>query len=273
MVGMAVHSFRWQSRLILLLVVPAAGVFASVQTPGTPLGNAAGAAAFSVAMGLAVLFARAGSGGAVLLGMLLAYCYGVTPSFPHSGLWPLAAALVLTLGCSRVGRARKRAHEPAEEPTRRSAVQVAANLGAGALAGATLNAHGALAAHTAMLAALAELTADTLGSELGQLSPWLPRMLLTGKVAAPGTDGAISLPGTAAATLGGCLVAAVGAWAFALPVRFAGVAVLCGVAGMLLDSVLGQLLEHRGLLHNDTVNFLSNVAAAGAALVVADRMR
>ena len=254
---------------MLLLVLPFAGGYAGIQLINAGAGSlpiAAGAAAFAIALGAVVLLARAATVGAASTGVLLAFCYGITPSYPHSLLWPLGAALALTLGCSRIGRNRKQQHAP-DEGHARDTAQVAANLGAGALAGAALNAHGALAAHTAIVAALAELAADTLASELGQLSPWPPRMLLTGRVAAPGTDGAISPLGTAAALAGAAAVATVGMWACALPMGLAGVAVVCGFGGMVLDSILGQLLERRSLLHNDAVNFLSNAAAATAALL------
>ena len=264
---------NWQQRLILLVVLPAAGVYAAIQlSNAASLRPAAQAAAFAVVLGATVLAARAATFGAALLGMLLAFCYGIAPSYPHSALWPLTATLVLTLGASRVGRARKRSGDEGETTRGRDAVQVAANLGAGVLACAALNRYGALAAHTAVLAALAELTADTLGSELGQLSRQPPRMLLTGRIATPGVDGAISLPGSAAALIGALLVTAIGMWAFALPLRFAAVSLACGFAGMLFDSVLGQLLEQRRLLGNDAVNFLSCLTAMLAALWLGTRV-
>lgn len=262
---------RWHSRAILLIVLPAAGVYAAIQVLDLPFFRLAESSAlFAVALAALVFTARAATPGAALLGALLAFCYGITPSFPHSSLWPLAATLALTLGASRLAKSRLagKAH-----PHSRDAAQVAANLGAGALAGATLNSHGALAAHTAMLAALAELAADTLASELGQFSSRPPRMLLTGRIAAPGTDGAISLAGTAFGLLGAALVCTVGWWAFALPLPLIALALACGFAGMFIDSLLGQLLETSGILNNDAVNFLSNLAAVLAALWISVRIR
>jgi uncharacterized protein (TIGR00297 family) len=260
----------WQSRAVLLLVVPAAGVYAALLFVDVPsLHLLATAAAWSVALAVAVVLARAATVPAALLGALLAFCYGLTPGSPHSPLWLLFCTLVLTLGASRVGKTRKRVLALelglGEEHSGRTAAQVAANLGVGALAGALSNTEGALVAHTVMLAALAEATADTLASELGQLAAAAPRMLLTGRRVAPGTDGAVSVLGTVAAAAGAALLGLLAVWAFALPWWAAGLGAGAGVFGLLFDSLLGQLVEQRGLLNNDAVNFLSTLASAALA--------
>lgn len=265
----------WQSRTVLLLVLPLAAVYAAllfVDVPSVPL--LVTGAGWSLGLAVAVLAARAATIPAALLGALLAFCYALTPTYPYSPLWLLFCTLVLTLGASRVGKARKRELRRSlglpVEHIDRTAAQVAANLGLGALAGALANSQGSLVAHTVMLAALAEATADTLASELGQLAPAEPRMLLTGRRVAPGTDGAVSLPGTAAAVVGATLLGFVAVWAFALPWPAAVLGVTSGIFGLLFDSVLGQLAERRGLLNNDAVNFLSTLAAASLAWVAAD---
>lgn len=264
----------WQSRTVLLLVMPTAGVYAALLfVDVSSVHLLATAAAWSVALAAAVLLTRAATVPAALLGALLAFCYGMTPSFPHSPLWLLFATLVLTLGASRLGKARKRALALElglnEEHSGRTAAQVAANLGLGALAGALANTEGAVVAHTVMLAALAEATADTLASELGQLAATTPRMLLTGRRAAPGTDGAISVLGTAAGAGGAALLGLLAVWVLALPWWAAGLGAGAGIFGLLFDSLLGQLVERRGLLNNDAVNFLSTLASAVLAWAVA----
>ncbi len=186
--------------------------------------------------------------------------------------------LVLTLGASRVGRARKQAQGTAEEKHGRTASQVAANVGVAALAGTAINGYGGVLAHAALLAALAEAAADTLGSELGQLARAHPRMLLTGKQVPPGTDGAVSVFGTAAGVTGALVLCAIARWAFALPGWAVGLGFAGAMFGFFLDSVLGQLLERRswlnrswvnhGWLNNDAVNFLSTLASACFALIV-----
>jgi uncharacterized protein (TIGR00297 family) len=263
----------WQPRAVLLLVLPIAALYALLQTVDVPslslLIFAGGVSAALAALTFAVRAARLP---AACLGGLLAYCYALTPARPHSAFWLLLATLVLTLGATRFSRRLRASRvQDADEPEQerkhgRSAAQVAANLGVGALCGTLINSHGEVLAHVALAAALAEAAADTLASEIGSLSAGQPRMLLTGRRAAPGTDGAISLLGTFAAICGAAVIAVLSIWLFALPPRCALVAWAAGFAGMLFDSVLGQVLERRGWLHNDMVNFLSTLAAAGVAL-------
>jgi uncharacterized membrane protein len=47
--------------------------------------------------------------------------------------------------------------------------------------------------------------------------------------------------------------------------RDALIALVCGIAGTLRDSLLGALPERRGWLNNDAVNALSTLAAAALA--------
>jgi uncharacterized membrane protein len=273
----------WQPRAVLLLVLPFAALYAFLQTVDVPsLHLLAFAAGVSATLAALTYFLRAATPAAACLGGLLAYCYVLTPSYPHSAFWLLLGTLVLTLGASRGNRKIRRGPKaaaveplhsavapqaPEKERTRaRSAAQVAANLGAGALCGALIPGYGEQLAHIALAAALAEATADTLASEIGSLSSAAPRMLLTGRRAEPGTDGAISLLGTVAAIFGAAAVGVLAVWLFALPTVCGVAAGAAGFAGMLVDSVLGQLLERRGWLHNDMVNFVSTLAAAALGL-------
>jgi uncharacterized protein (TIGR00297 family) len=177
--------------------------------------------------------------------------------------------------------------------------QVAANggLGAGlALASALLP--GESWPWVAYAGAMAAVNADTWATELGVLNRSAPRLITTGKRAEPGTSGAISITGTAAALAGAVLVGLV-AMIFAdldffLVVLIA--AVVGGLAGTLFDSLLGATVQAiyfcpkdrketerhplhtcgtatrrvRGLgwLTNDMVNFLCSVAGALVALGV-----
>jgi uncharacterized protein (TIGR00297 family) len=260
---------EWQSRAILVLVLVAAAAYASLQLISLPSWRfALGGAAISLGFALTVLFARAATRAAALLGGLLTFCLALTPSSPHSPLWLLVTMLILTLGASRVGRRRKQAQGTAEGRHGRDAAQVAANLGVAALAGAAIHTYGDMLAHTALLAALGEATADTLASELGQLASAPPRMLLTWQRVAPGTDGAISLPGTCAGIAGAACLCLLARWAFRLPwwaVLLGGTA---AVIGLFWDSFLGQVFERRGWLNNDAVNFISTLAAALIALQI-----
>ena len=119
-----------------------------------------------------------------------------------------------------------------------------------------------------VVAALAEATADTLASELGEVVGGQPLLVTTFSArVAPGTNGAVSLAGTAAgngrggpgdigsaSTLGlGCEAVCAG---------------LGAVGGLFIDSLLGATAERRGWLNNDAVNFLSTFAASAMAILI-----
>ena len=181
-----------------------------------------------------------------------------TPSLLHSGLPPLIALFILTFAATRFGRAKKEARGLSEPPTGRRASQVIANLGIAALAAASGN-HSSFA-HAAALAALAEATADTLSSEIGQTIAGPAFLITTARRVPPGTDGAISLAGTLAGLLGAAAIVCAGslgmAWSFKIALFAA------ATAGLLFDSLLGATLERHGWLGNDLVNLASTLFAA-----------
>lgn len=119
---------------------------------------------------------------------------------------------------------------------RRGARQVIAN-GSAAAAAAAL--HGVIDfADMAFLGALAAATADTWATEVGVRLGKSPRSIVTLRPQPPGTSGAISLPGTAAAAIGALAVAGAGAWLVGGPVGV-GAVVVGGLVGSLIDSLLG----------------------------------
>jgi uncharacterized protein (TIGR00297 family) len=147
--------------------------------------------------------------------------------------------------------------------------------------------------------ALATATADTWATELGVLSPHPPRLITTGKQAAPGTSGGITLLGTAASAAGSF---ALGAFFWLLQRKHKEnatlpfIALISGLSGSLFDSFLGATVQAmyfcpvcqketerqihncgnktqhvRGLswLNNDAVNFLSTLFGAVTAMPLA----
>jgi uncharacterized membrane protein len=48
-----------------------------------------------------------------------------------------------------------------------------------------------------------------------------------------------------------------------------GISVMAAVLGMIADSYLGASLQRRGILNNDSVNFLSTLLSAVVAFVIA----
>jgi uncharacterized protein (TIGR00297 family) len=222
-----------------------------------------------VSISFAVLARAAGAvtdGGAVM-GALIAFLL-----MAAAGLWaflPLFTVLLLTMIATRWGAERKSRLGVAERAGGRTARQVLSNLGA---AGICAFAATIFARHSAIfmigaVAVLAEAACDTVSSEVGQALPTRPRMILGLEPASPGTNGAISLEGTFA----GCIAAGLVAWTATLagvvPWGWAPVIALCGIAGMLFDSVLGAGFENRGDMGNDSVNFVSTVFAADLALL------
>jgi uncharacterized protein (TIGR00297 family) len=243
----------------------------------------------SVAFAGLVLALRAATlGGALAGGMICMILLNGTVSpretIVRSGLTPLILLFVLTFLATRAGRREKTRKGLAENRRGRSAAQVIANLAAAALSVSwlTLNlltgfelpteSYYLTWVHPVMmimcLAALAEATADTVSSEIGQAFGGAPVMLVGFRRVAIGTDGAVTLLGSGAGVVAGVLVAAVGAWALRLNVEDGAIAGIAGVCGLFFDSLLGATVERRGWLGNDLVNFASTVFAAMLAAAV-----
>lgn len=210
-----------------------------------------------------------------------------TPSIAHSGLAPLFLLFAITFEATRLGRERKECAGLAESRTGRTAAQIVANLGVAALMASPCGEwtyglvvggwafdgqHDTFVQYTAvflvpMLAALAEATADTVSSEIGQAFGGTPFMLTTLHRVPPGTDGAISLYGTLAGIAAAAIIAATGAPALGMSPAACLVAFSAGVAGLFFDSLLGATIERRGWINNDLVNFTSTAFAAAVALL------
>jgi len=169
-----------------------------------------------------------------------------------SGTALLLTFFVTSSLLSRAFRKRKaRTEEKYAKGSRRDAGQVLAN---GGLAGVLILAWWALGKPDwiwlAVAASLAAVNADTWATELGVLSRRLPRRIASGELVPFGTSGAISLVGTLAALGGAMLVGCVNFafdltagmdWKIAL-LRL-GVINLAGLAGSLVDSLLGDTIQ------------------------------
>lgn len=250
----------------------------------------AAAIAASLFFAAIVRFLRAATLGGALCGALvcLLLTYGrewMSEPVWHRGLLPLACLFVLTFAATRIGLERKQQAGLAENRRGRDAAQVLANLSAAALCVSPLTewalrywgtAVGAehhfadlwtsVVMRVAAVAVLAEATADTVSSEIGQAFGGRPVMIFSMRRVKPGTDGAISLVGTATGALGAMIVAAAGAWAMHLGLHGAVVAWGAGIVGLFTDTILGATVERRGWIGNDLVNFLSTVSAAAVAI-------
>ena len=286
------NHLRWQSKTVLLLVFPALGADVVLEsrwwlthTPSVAIWTLG----LSTLLGLIAYQLRSATAGAALAGMAItaSMMFATTSSFPYlpwkTALIPLVTLLILTSLATRAGHKHKENLGTAESRTGRQASQVAANLGIGALVSnpviqiwlvdhGWIHANGVIpnsaAALTLGLAALAEAASDTVSSELGQVLSGHPRMITTLRKAEPGTDGAISLGGTAMGIIAAAAVAAAGSWALGGGTAVFIISWAGGIFGFFFDSLLGATLERRNWLNNDAVNFLSTASAAGTALAL-----
>ena len=244
-----------------------------------------------VALGVCVLLAalvwrlRAGTPGAATLGAAITGCLMLsTLQYPYrnwlrSGLTPLLVTLILTLAATRIARSRRSEHDSNEARRGRDAAQVAANLGAAALAVTLIPfaprvvAHNPYFAALIAYAALAEAAADTVSSEIGQAFGGAPRLVTTWRRVPPGTDGAVTVKGSLAGLMAAAAVAVAGIWSLTGAVGSQGLGValilLGAMVGWAADSLLGAVAERRSWLNNDAVNFLSTVISSAATLEMA----
>jgi len=234
----------------------------------------------AISLGFAVVawLVRAATPGAAACGgvicLLLTECTVTWPrSLLTSALPALGMLFVLTFLATRYGRARKEARGLAEARTGRRASQVIANIGVAGLCAGLGFGTGFLpsgVAYCAALAAIAEATADTLSSEIGQAVGGPAFLITTRRRVAPGTDGAVSLAGTLTGLLGATIVVLAGMAYLAYvwretPMAFVTIfAAIFGAAtaGLLFDSLLGATVERRGWIGNDLVNFASTAFSA-----------
>ena len=197
--------------------------------------------------------------------LLLTDCATTSPpALLHSGLPPLALLFFLTFAATRYGRARKEARGLSESRTGRRASQVIANLGIAAICAALTRSRFTSIIDLAAIAALAEATADTLSSEIGQAVAGPAFLITTLRRVPPGTDGAISVAGTLAGLVGAAAVAYVGLPPDSFKLLVFAAVFAASTAGLFFDSLLGATVERRGYIGNDLVNFASTAFAAAA---------
>jgi uncharacterized protein (TIGR00297 family) len=240
--------------------------------------------ALSAAFAFAAWALRAATPAAALIGgmvCLLLTCFtgSIIKSPLHSAVTPLIALFALTFLATRTGRKKKSERGLAESRKGRRASQVIANLGVAALF-SNLVGDRVIAwllqsqDHSSgegsdywilriiILAVLAEATADTVSSEIGQAFGGTPILLTTFRRVDPGTDGAITLTGTATGILAAAFVTGAGALSMHIHTDQVCIAFAAAILGLFFDSLLGATVERQGWIGNDLVNFTSTAFAA-----------
>ncbi len=221
-----------------LIVTPAFALLAFSLRAVTPLGAVAGAT------------------------VCFLLCAGV--GFP--ALAALMAVFVMAALSTRIGYSKKISLGTAETTGGRNALQVLANLSVAAFCAILYGVTGRAIFLFAIAASLSEAAADTVSSEVGQLSNDKARLITTWQEVPAGTDGGVTVLGTLSGLAAAIAVAAVCALAGIIPWTHAGIPILAALCGTTADSFLGALLERRKILNNDAVNFLGTVIAALIAM-------
>ena len=201
------------------------------------------------------MVSRGGALGGFVVGAVIYTCLG-PQGFAILALFVVGGSLL-----TRFGYGRKRRSGTAEAGEgRRGAKNALANCGV-AVVCALLNALTSLDVFAvAFVASLGAAFADTAESEVGQLYGRAPRLITTLRRVSPGTDGAISLPGTLAGLVAAALTATLG---FALGlVASPGLILLVALAaflGTVVDSLVGAIGPRVG---NELTNVLCTLVAA-----------
>jgi uncharacterized protein (TIGR00297 family) len=216
------------------------------------------AAFAALAYGLGMV-SRGGALGGLLVGTIIYAALG-PPGFAVLVLFVVGGSLL-----TRLGYGPKRSAGTAEAGGgRRGMGNALANCGVAVACAllATLTSPDAFAA--AFVASLGAAFADTAESEVGGLYGRAPRLITNLREVPPGTDGAVSTPGTLAGLAAAGLTAGLGlALGLASDPGTAVVVALAAFLGTVADSLVGALAPRVG---NEITNVICTLVAAALAL-------
>lgn len=116
--------------------------------------------------------------------------------------------------------------------------------------------------------AFATAAADTVSSEIGQVLGKHPILITTLRPVPVGTEGAISLEGTAAGILASIVICALGVFLGVLSVPAAGLCVIAAFVGTMVESYLGATLETMKIIDNELINFMNTLGGAATAMIL-----
>ena len=213
-------------------------------------------AALAYALGM---ISRSGALGGLLVGTTIYASLGPR-GFAVLALFVIGGSLLTRLGYG----SKQRTGTAQEHGGRRSARNALANCAVATFC-AILAATGSEPFTAAFVASLGAAFADTAESEIGQLFSRTPRLITTLQKVPPGTDGAVSLPGTlagaGAAGLTAVLGLALGMLETPAPALLVATAAFLGTVA---DSLIGGLSSRAG---NELTNLLCTFVAALLALI------
>ena len=216
-------------------------------------------AALAYALGVA---SPRGVIGGVLVGAPIYACLG-PPGFALLVLFVVGGSALTRLGYDL----KRRSGNAQEHGGRRGARNALANAGVPVLCAVFYASGVSDEFSVAYVAAVGAAFADTAESEVGQLSRRAPRLLTSLRKVPPGTDGAVSLPGTLAGVAAVGLTAGLGL-ILGLIANPAGalLVALAAFLGTIADSLVGARLPWLG---NEATNVLCTLVAAALAFFIA----
>lgn len=218
----------------------------------------------TLAFAIVAFLARAVSFSGGVAGVVVCFLLCAGAGLP--ALAPLLAVFAMAWLGTKVGYQKKVKIGTAEKIEGRNALQVLANLSVAAICATPYSVTGKAAFLVAMAASLSEAAADTVSSEVGQLSREKARLISTWEAVPAGTDGAITALGTVSGIAAAMVVSVVCALTGIISWKRFAIPILAALCGTITDSFLGALFERRKLLNNDTVNFLGTLVAALIAI-------
>lgn len=204
-------------------------------------------ASLAIGLGLAALVtAAAYAAGSLTGGGAAAATVIGGLAFAGGGLLPAVLLIVFFVTSSvlsRLGRSTKaRVADRYEKGVRRDQGQVLANGGVAAILAVAYGVSGNTLALVALAGALAAVTADTWGTEIGVLARRSPIRLTDGRRVDRGTSGAVTVEGTLGSLAGSTLIGGLAGWGTGGP-TLGGAVVLGGFVGAVADSLLGGTVQ------------------------------
>lgn len=218
-------------------------------------------AAFALLAYALGMISRSGAAGGLLVGTAIYASLG-PQGFAVLAMFVVGGSLLTRLGF----RSKQRAGTAQEHGGRRGARNALANCTVAVLCAILAAATGSAVFTVAFVAALGAAFADTSESEIGQLFGRNPRLIPTLRQVPPGTDGAVSLPGTLAGITAAGLTALLALTLGMLETPQSALLVaIAAFLGTVADSLVGTLLPRAG---NELTNVLCTLVAAVLAPIL-----